>query len=169
VLLAFPLYWDGPPAPAVDLVQRLAPLVGRPGNPALLALVQCGFPEALHMRPIERWLEKLARRLGSRWLGAILKPGAEGMRDRPPFMERATLRGLERLGRTLASERRLEPSAVAALAGPERFAAGALGPLRAALGLRLGAWSWDRQLAANGALALRDARPYEPEPPAPGY
>lgn len=164
VLLAFPLYDDALPAPAVAFVQRLAPFVGRRGNPALVFLVQNGFPEALHLRPVGRWLEKLARRLGSPHLGTLLKPGAEGMRDRPPFMERATLRRLEGLGRALASRGRLDPRAVAALARRERVGAGALGGVRLALALRMGAWWWDRQLEANGALALRDARPYAPAP-----
>ncbi len=163
VLLAFPLYADALPAPAVTFVQRLAPFVGRPRNPALLFLVQNGFPEALHMRPVERWLEKLARRLGAPYLGSILKSGAEGMRDRPAFMERRTLLRLEALGRTLASEGRLDRRVVAALAVRERLGAGVLGPFRAALGCRIGAWWWDRQLEANGALALRDARPYAPQ------
>jgi hypothetical protein len=162
VLLAFPLYVDAPPAPAVAFVQRLAPLVGRPRNPSLLFLVQNGFPEALHMRPVERWLEKLARRLGAPYLGTILKAGAEGMRDRPPSMERATLRRLERLGRTLASDGRLDRRTVAALAGRERLGEGLLGPVRLAVTRRMGAWWWDRQLEAHGALALRDARPYAP-------
>jgi len=160
VLLAFPLYCDALPAPAVAFVQRLAPLVGRRGNPALLFLVQNGFAEALHLRPVERWLEKLARRLGARYLGTILKPGAEGMRDRPPFMERPTSQRLEALGRVLASEGRLDARILAALAAPERLGAGPLGPVRLALGERLGAWWWDQQLRRNGALSRRDDRPY---------
>ena len=163
VLLGFPLYADALPAPAVAFVQRLAPFVGRPRNPAMLFLVQNGFAETLHMRPVERWLEKLARRLHAPYLGTILKPGAEGMRDRPPFMESRTLRRLEALGRTLASEGQLDRHVVAALARPERLGAGLLGPLRLALGRRMSTWWWDRQLEANGALALRDARPYEPQ------
>lgn len=163
VLLGFPLYVDAPPAPAVAFVQRLAPFMGRPRNPAMLFLVQNGFAESLHMRPIERWLEKLARRLRAPYLGTILKPGAEGMRDRPPFMEARTLRRLEALGRTLASEGQLDGRLVAALARPERLGAGLLGPLRLSLGRRVSAWWWDQQLEANGALALRDARPYEPQ------
>ncbi|HSN90740.1 MAG TPA: hypothetical protein VLS93_05895 [Anaeromyxobacteraceae bacterium] len=160
VMLAFPLYGDALPAPAVAFVQRLAPLVGRAGNPALLFLVQNGFPEALHMRPVERWLEKLARRLGSPHLGTILKPGAEGMRERPGFMSGPAARRLETLGRTLASEGRLDRRTVAGLARPERLGAGLLGPLRVALTLRVAAWWWNRQLRAHGALALRDARPH---------
>jgi hypothetical protein len=160
VLLAFPLYADALPAPAVAFVHRLAPFVGRPRNPALLFLVQNGFAEALHLRPVERWLEKLARRLGAPYLGSILKPGAEGMRDRPPFLESPILRRLEALGRTLASEGRLDQGIIAALARRERLGAGLLGPLRLALGRRLSTWWWDRQLDANGALALRDARPH---------
>ena len=159
-LLAFPLYGDALPAPAVAFVQRLGPYVGRPGNPALLFLAQSGFAEALHLRPVERWLEKLARRLDVPYVGTILKPGAEGIRDLPPFARRGTLQLLGGLGRTLAAEGRLDRDALATLARPERLAAGPAGRIRIAFGQRMSAWWWDRQLAANGALALRDARPY---------
>lgn len=159
VLLAFPLYCDALPAPALAFVQRLAPLVGRSGNPALCFLVQSGFPEALHMRPVERWLEKLARRLGAPYLGAILKPGAEGMRDRPESWERKGLERLAAIGRTLGAEGRLDPALVAALARPERLGSGLLGPLR----VRLIAWMasawWNGQLKRNGVPDV-SARPY---------
>jgi hypothetical protein len=162
VLLAFPLYGDALPAPALSLVQRLAPRVGRRGNPAMLFLVQNGFPEALHMRPVERWLEKLSRRLGAPHLGTMVKPGAEGIRDRPPAMERRGFERLEALGIGLASTGRLEPRLLAELAGRERLGEGVLGPLRLAAGARLAAWWWNRQLKANGALGASDARPYAP-------
>lgn len=162
VLLAFPLYADAPPAPVVAFVQRLAPYVGRTGNPALLFLVQNGFPETVHMRPVERWLEKLARRLGAPYLGTILKPGAEGIRDQPPCMTGPTLRRLESLGRGLGCSGRLDAATLAELARPERFGAGALGPLRLALAGRMSRWWWDQALKRNGALALRDERPYAP-------
>jgi hypothetical protein len=162
ILLAFPLYADGPPAPVIAFVQRLAEYVGRPGNPALLFLVQNGFPETIHMRPVERWLEKLARRLGAPYLGTILKPGAEGMRDQPPFMTGPTLRRLETLGRGLAASGRLEGATLAELARPERFGAGLLGPLRLAFVGRLSRWWWNQALARNGALPQRDERPYAP-------
>ena len=167
VLLAFPLYADGPPAPVVAFVQRLALCVGRTGNPALLFLVQNGFPESLHMRPVERWLEKLARRLGSTYLGTILKPGAEGMRDQPPFMTGPTLRRLESLGRRLGASGRLDVATLAELARPERFGAGLLGPLRLVFANRMSRWWWDQALKANGALPRRDDRPHAPgaDPP----
>ena len=64
VLLGMPLYTDAMPALVMAWIEALAPRVGQ-ANPRLGFLVQSGFPEALHSRPLERYLEKLARRLGS--------------------------------------------------------------------------------------------------------
>jgi hypothetical protein len=162
VLLAFPLYVDALPAPAVAFVQALAPLAGRPDNPALSFLVQSGFPEALHSRPVERYLEKLARRLGSRHLGTIVKGGVEGIRSQPPRMRRRILEPLERLGGELAARGRLERAALARFAEPERYRLGLAGALRLAIHHAVSRAWWNAQLRANGALAERDARPYEP-------
>ena len=64
VLLGMPLYTDAMPGLVMAFIEALAPRVGAV-NPPLGFLVQSGFPEALHSRPLERYLEKLARRLGS--------------------------------------------------------------------------------------------------------
>jgi NAD(P)H-dependent FMN reductase len=64
-LLGFPLYTDAMPGVVKHFLEALEPLVGRPGNPPVGFLVQSGFPEGLHSRFVERYLEKLAARLGS--------------------------------------------------------------------------------------------------------
>lgn len=161
ILLGFPLYVDAVPAPVKEFIEALAPRVGAPRNPALLFLVQSGFPEACHSRPVERLLEKLARRLGSPYLGTIVKPGLEGIRTMPPKWVARTLEPFELLGRALAVRGHLDPALLAALAPLERLGRGPLTAVRIAIGRYFAHRFWNAQLRANGALAERDARPYE--------
>ena len=80
VLLGFPLYTDAMPAIVKAFIEALSPLRGREDNPPVGFLVQSGFPEAVHSRHLERYLAKLAGRLGSSYLGTIVKGGGEGTR-----------------------------------------------------------------------------------------
>jgi len=66
VLLGMPLYTDAMPGLVMAFIEALAPRAQPAASdprPVLGFLVQSGFPEALHSRPLERYLEKLARRL----------------------------------------------------------------------------------------------------------
>lgn len=161
LLLAFPLYVDAMPAPAKRFVELLAPCVGRAGNPALLFLVQSGFPEALHSRPVERYLEKLARRLGAPYLGTIVRGGVEGIRSQPAWVNRRLLRRLEALGRSLARDGKLDARAVARLAGRERHGTGPLARVHLAIARAVAERWWASALSRNGALARRDDTPYD--------
>ncbi len=164
VLIAFPLYVDAMPAPVVELAAALAPLCGRPGNPRLLFLVQSGFPESFHARAVERWAEKLARRLGAPYAGTMVKGGVDGIKVKPPWMTRPLLEQFRSLGRGFGATGALSPAALARLARPERLGlAGRLG-CRGAVALGLFDLFWNGELRRNGAFADRDARPYAPAP-----
>lgn len=158
-LIAFPLYVDAMPAPVKEFIEALAPLAGRADNPGLLFLVQSGFPEACHSRPVEAWLERFARRMNAPYLGTIVKGGAEGIRERPAAMQKNIYRPFHDLGVALARTAALDPRLLAAIAGRERYAPLALKVL-APLMMRLGIGWWDRQLRENGAYERRDAAPY---------
>jgi len=71
--LGFPLYTDAMPGIVKHFIDALEPLAGRKNNPPLGFLVQSGFPEGLHSRYVERYLEKLAARLGSPTWGRLSK------------------------------------------------------------------------------------------------
>ena len=83
VLLGMPLYTDSMPALVAEFIEALEPLVGRAGNPRVGFLVQSGFSEALHSRGLERYLAKLAVRLGSPYAGTIVKGGGESLQAMP--------------------------------------------------------------------------------------
>jgi len=121
VWLAFPLYTDSMPGIVKHFIEALEPLVGQSGNPPIGFIVQSGFPEGLHSRFVERYLEKLAARLGSPYLGTIVKGNGEGVRIMPDNMNQKLFEGLQSLGRNLANGEQLNPSTLTAIAKPERF------------------------------------------------
>lgn len=160
ILLAFPLYADAMPSMVKAFLEALAPRCGRSDNPPLAFLVQSGFPEACHSRPVQRYLEKLARRLGSRHLGTIVQGGVEGIRNRSPQSTRKTFEAYRSLGEGLARNGAFDAGTLERLSRPERMPAPARVILRLLVPTGLFDAAWNEQLRANGAMALRDRAPY---------
>jgi hypothetical protein len=158
--IGFPLYTDAMPGSVKHFFEALEPLVGRKKNPPVGFVVQSGFPEGLHSRYVERYLEKLAARLGSPYLGTIVKGDGEGTHIMPPEMTRSLFENLQALGAGLRREGRLDPKILEKLATPERFPA-YLNPIFQIF-LRLPAAHsyFDDMLKKNGAYARRFARPF---------
>jgi multimeric flavodoxin WrbA len=160
VWLGFPLYTDSMPGIVKAFIESLEPLRGRPDNPPIGFLVQSGFPESAHSRHVERYLQALAARLGSPYLGTIVKGGSEGVRLMPDNMNRKLFDRLNEIGRGFAESGRLNPALLADLAKPERYGKGLI-PLFKMLSLTpLLSFYWDGELKKNGAYNRRFARPY---------
>jgi hypothetical protein len=121
VLLAFPLYTDAMPAMVKTFIESLEPLCGRQGNPSIGFIVQSGFPEAIHSRYVERYLEKLASRLGCRYIGTIIKGGCEGVRSRPARKNKKLFGALYQLGQIYGETGRFDERLIHKLAQPESF------------------------------------------------
>jgi hypothetical protein len=148
------------PGSVKRFIEALQPLAGRKGNPPLGFIVQSGFPEGLHSRYVERYLEKLAARLGSPYLGTIVKGNGEGVRLMPPEATRGLFENLQALGAGLARHGRLDPGVLAGIAHPERFPA-YLGPVfKVFLRLPAAHSYFDGMLKKNGAYERRFARPF---------
>jgi NAD(P)H-dependent FMN reductase len=156
-VIAFPLYADSMPGVVKAFFEALAPLRGRP-LPKVLFLVQSGFPEACHCRPLEGWLALLARRLGCVHAGTIVRGGVEGIQVQPPWMTKGLYGRVRALGASVAREGRLDPAILRELAGRERFRGPGL--LVARVALRMSQGFWDHQLKKNGAYERRFAAPY---------
>jgi len=157
-LLAFPLYVDAMPGITKKFIEALEPYKGRCEFMRTLFLVQTGFPEETHTRPMKNYLLKLGRRLGAPSPGVIRMGGGEGARHRGKKL----LQRYEDLGRIYAETGKLDEKILASLTGPRR-----LPSLRVRLILPLANYFfWDRQLKRNGAYAKRFARPLEEMPEA---
>jgi NAD(P)H-dependent FMN reductase len=160
VFLGFPLYTDAMPGIVKDFIDSLAPYSGREGNPKLAFLVQSGFPEAHHSRFVERYLEKLTRRLNAPFAGTIVKGGCEGVRLMPEKMNRKLFVGLHEMGADLAQKGRFDPDKLKKLAKPERYPR-ILAPIfKLVLKLPLAQLYWNNQLKQNDAYEDRFAKPF---------
>jgi len=169
VLLGFPLYADSMPGIVKAFLESLAPVRVATANPPLAFLVQGGFPEATHARHVERYLGRLAQRLGSPYLGTIVKGGCEMLREEDALHRRiydalfwswGMWRTLEQLGRSFGETGALDPGLLHRLARLERYPAVMLPMLRLGASLPPVNHYWDVQLRRNGATGRRRAQPY---------
>ncbi len=160
VIIGFPLYTDAMPGIVKAFIEALEPLRGCSNNPALGFLVQSGFPEATHIRHIERYLAKLAPRLGCPYLGTLVKGGGEGIRLMPEKSNRKLFALLNVLGRGLAESGQFDAALVKKLAGQERYPAYVVPLVRLILKLPIVNMYWNQELKKNGVYEQRFARPF---------
>ncbi len=158
VLLAFPLYTDAMPYPVKAFIESLEPLCASTANPDIGFIVHSGFPESVHSRYVERYLQKLARRLGCAYRGTVIKGGTEGIRGAPAWMSRGTFTALYEIGKAYGQTGEFHIGAMRRLAQPERMTRFGFMLYRL-----LGNMFWDRQLKKNNAFERRFARPYVDE------
>ncbi|MBA7664259.1 hypothetical protein ES703_72316 [subsurface metagenome] len=156
VLLAFPLYTDTMPAIVKTFIESLEPLCGRESNPNIGFLVQSGFPEAIHSRYVERYLEKLSERLGCRYKGTVIKGGVEGIQGQPAMMTRKLFKSFYELGKSFGETGEFNKQIVLKLAQPERLTKFRFQVLKL-LGHNL---HWNPMLKKNNAFEKRFAKPY---------
>lgn len=160
IWLGFPLYTDGMPGLVKNFLEALEPLKGGENNPPIGFLVQSGFPEGLHSRYVERYLARLAKRLGSPYLGTIVKGGGEGIRLRSAEGNQFLFDRLRSLGRSIAERGELDSEVLLEIAKPERFPR-ILGPIyRLFLKSKMAHSYFDSMLVENQAFERRDARPF---------
>ncbi|MFH2102644.1 MAG: hypothetical protein ABIJ39_04730 [Chloroflexota bacterium] len=158
--IGFPLYTDAMPGVTKHFFEALEPLAGRKDNPPVGFLVQSGFPEGLHSRYVERYLEKLAARLGSPYLGTIVKGGGEGVRIMPPEATRPLFANLHALGAGFVRDGRLDSEVLARIAAPERFPLYLWPVFQVFLRLPISHAYFDNMLKKNGAYERRFVRPF---------
>lgn len=160
VILGFPLYTDSMPGVTKRFIEALEPLAGRKDNPPIGFVVQSGFPEGLHSRYVERYLEKLAERLGAPYLGTVVKGNGEGTRLMPPEMNRRLFENLQAIGRSLSSQGCLDAAALHNIAHPERFPLILWPVFQIFLRLPIAHSYFDNMLKKNNVYEKRFARPF---------
>jgi multimeric flavodoxin WrbA len=160
VILGFPLYADAMPGIVMAFIETLEPFYDQDNAPSIGFLVQSGFPEAAHSRYVERYLEKLAQRLGHPYIGTIVKGNGEGVRVTPPEKNRSLFETLYQLGEVYGDTGQFGPELLKKLARPERFPK-ILTPLfKLLLKTKMANAGWDGELEKNGAYERRFAQPY---------
>lgn len=174
VIIAFPLYADSMPAVVKDFIETLGAArkkAGKPGkrgrvapekNPPMGFIVQSGFPEAIHSRYVEKYLEKLAARMGSRYIGTIIRGGVEGIQVMPQYLNRRLFMAFACLGRHFGVTKEFHPITMRKLAGRDRMTAVKRGIFRFLIATGLTETYWNSQLKKNGAYERRFDQPYQP-------
>jgi hypothetical protein len=160
VILAHPLYTDAMPALALDFIQALKPFCGRSGNPPLGFIVQSGFSEAEHSSYVAKYYQRLAARLGSPYLGTVIRGGVEGIKVQPASWTQPLFTALYRLGQQFGADGKFDPALVAELGKFKRFTGLQQILYRLLMLTGLTNFYWDTQLKQNHALERVNARPY---------
>ena len=161
VLLAHPLYTDAMPGMVMNFIEALAPLCGREGNPDIGFVIQNGFGEFAHLRCARRYHEKLAARLGCKYIGTIAKAGCHMVQDQPKMYAKV-FTAFNHLGKGLGETGQFDEQILAKLAQPEKFSL----PMRLLfqwiwkMQINKGTSPWDAQLEENGVYEQRFARPF---------
>ena len=109
VLLGMPLYADRLPGLVKEYFEELAISPGflhTQHLPVTGFLVQSGFMEALHCRPLERYLQKLSGKISSGYAGTIVRGGGEALRSAPEESFHKLWKQLNALGAQLATQKR---------------------------------------------------------------
>ena len=143
-----------------SFIDSLKPLCKNKDNSSIGFIVQSGFPEAYHSRFVERYLEKLAKRLNCQYIGCIVKGGIEGTRMMPPFMTKKIFNSFYELGKAYGKSGKFDQTLLDRLAKPEHLSA--LMRLFYNFGRLFGMVNvyWDKQLKDNDAFEKRFDKPY---------
>lgn len=169
VLLAFPLYTDAMPGRVKRFIELLRPISqhSREANPKLLFLVQSGFPEAIHSRAIEKYLQKLAHRLNCDYVGTIIRGGVATVHQLfPKFIGKRIIQLIENrirgLGKEFGKTGDLDKKMLKTCAYPERLPGIAIIIYHVYSLLGIKYFGFDAVLKKNAAFQYRDATPYAP-------
>jgi hypothetical protein len=160
IMLGFPLYTDSMPSFVKEFFESLEPYRGKLSNLSIGYLVQSGFPEAAHSRPVERYLVKLTKKINSHYLGTIIKGNGNRIDQRTPFLVKPVFKSFFLLGKIFGQTGKLDEKIVTRLAIPEKLSGFTLFLTRFILKTPLATRFWDKQLKEVGAMKKRYDAPH---------
>lgn len=164
-IIAFPLYGDSMPTIVKDFIETLGTKIDSgktPMLPALGFIIQSGFPEAIHSRYIEKYCEKLALRLGTRYIGTVIRGGVEGIQIKPLFLNRRLFIAFSSLGRHFGVTKEFHPIITRKLAGRDKMSALGRFMFHILKMTGLADMYWKMNLKKHGAYNRRFDQPYKP-------
>ncbi|MBA4366248.1 MAG: hypothetical protein C0403_01235 [Desulfobacterium sp.] len=167
ILLAFPLYTNAMQGRVKRFLEMLTLLsqTSKESNPKLLFLIQSGFPEALHSRVVERYLEKLCKRLNCEYMGTIIRGGIDTINQSlPSFLSGRVIcffqNQMKKIGKKFGETGELDQKLLKQIAFPEKL------PWIVILFFKIYAFfgvhyfGFDSVLKENNMWSNRDATPY---------
>lgn len=157
LMIAFPLYVDAMPGSVKEYFEALEPLRGKRPDLRLMFMIQNGFPETHHNRFVEKYCEKLTKKLGCIYEGSICKGGCEGLTVQPPALVEKVFTGFYNMGKSFGETGSLSAELLTKLARPEH-----LTPENMKMVIPMvNNFLWDGLLAKNNAADKKFDKPYE--------
>ncbi len=162
IIVIFPLYTDCMPGIVKEFFESIVQLE-LTNSKKIGFIVQSGFPEAIHSIFIERYLEKLTKRIKCEYLGTIIKGGVEGIQIMPPRMTKKLFGKFEDLGEYFAKNETFSTEIQESLRKPFKmsFMRRFLFSLISKTGLTN--FYWNSNLKRNNAYCKRFDKPFEEE------
>lgn len=159
VLIIFPLYTDCMPGIVKEFFEALVNIENSVQK-NIGFIVQSGFPESIHSEALERYLEKLTKRLGHHYLGTVIKGGVEGIKIMPPNMTKKLFGQFEKLGSYFAEFHNFDPKIMKQLRKPYKFSALRVFLFKLISKTGLTNFYWDMNLKKNKAFEQRFDKPF---------
>jgi len=160
LILAFPLYVDSLPSLVIQTLESLAKhrLAGGPLRPQrLVAIVNCGFPEAHHNDTALSICRRFAKEAGYEWCGGLALGGGEAINGQPLSkmwpLARNVIKSLDQAAESLTLGGAIPQGAVKLMAEP-------LVPHW--MYTWLGERRWWQRAKKHGVQHELNARPYQP-------
>ena len=158
VIIIFPLYTDCMPGIVKEFFESII-RINLTSSKKVGFIVQSGFPEAIHSIYIERYLEKLTKRLECEYLGTIIKGGVEGIQIMPPFMTKKLYNTFENLGENFAKNHVFQKSIIEKLRNPFKMSLVSRFWFKVFNKLGFTNFYWNSNLKKNNAYSKRFDRP----------
>lgn len=160
IILAFPLYTYSMPAGVKAFIESLETLCGACGGKKIGFIVQYGFVEAIHARPLEKYLEMLAGLLKCEYLGTIIRGGCDGLARNPEApRSKKTLKGIYEIGGGLGETGRFDRRLIDKYSKPETQALFSRLFMKSFVKFANKHY-WGAELRKNGVFDESFARPY---------
>lgn len=156
IILGFPLYADAMPGIVMKFIEEIPDSEGK----KIGFLVQSGFPEIVHSIYIERFLEKLSKRMKWNYLGTIIKGGVEGIQIMPAYMTKKIYSNFFHLGKSLGLKMELDTAIIGKMRKPFKFSPFRLFFAKAMQNTGIMNFYWNSKLKENNALQKSFDTPY---------
>lgn len=158
-LLIFPLYTDSMPGIVKLFIEDILHLSYN-DEKKIGYIVQSGFPEGIHCEKIEKYLEKLSKRLHCAYIGTVTKGGVEGIQVMPPYMTSKLYRQFFELGEVFAVTNRFDEKITRKLKQPYKFSWIRRTLFRFFSFTGLANFYWNTNLKKHNAWNSRFAKPF---------
>ena len=159
IIVFFPLYTDCMPGIVKEFFENIAEQQVMRAK-KIGFVVQSGFPEAIHSIYVERYLEKLTKRLNCEYLGTVIKGGVEGIQIMPGWMTKKLFTRFQNLGEHFAKNMIFSPEIQARLRKPYKMPVLRRYMFSLMNKIGLSNFYWNSNLKKNGAFKNRFDKPF---------